>query len=69
MRYVSLIMAIAVLYLGFELNQSNQRIAELESRTIQVYNKSDDNFNQFMSFIERMVILEHSKQEGTIENK
>ena len=65
MRYVILILAITMLFMGYSIQQLETRLDEVQSHT-QVRG-SDDTFNQFLALIERLAVLEHSKQEGKLD--
>ena len=57
MRYVTTALVIAVLILSVQLHSAKNRIAVLEDRST-VYQKHDDNFEQFLGFVQKLIEIE-----------
>ena len=57
MRYVTTALVIAVLILSVQLHSAKNRIAVLEDRST-VYQKHDDNFEQFLGFVQQLIEIE-----------
>ena len=57
MRYVTAALVIAVLFLSLQLHTANDRIAVLEDRST-VYSKHDDNFEQFLGFVQKLIEMD-----------
>lgn len=65
MRYVILILTVTMLFMGYSIQQLETRLDEVQSHT--EVRHTDDKFNQFLALIERLAVLEHSKQEGKLD--
>ena len=57
MRYVTAALVIAVLFLSMQLHTAKDRIAELESKST-VYSKHNDNFEQFLGFVQLLIEMD-----------
>ena len=57
MRYVTAALVIAVLFLSMQLHTAKDRIALLESKST-VYSKHNDNFEQFLGFVEKLIEMD-----------
>ena len=57
MRYVTTALVIAVLILSVQLHSAKNRIAVLEDRST-VYQKHDDNFEQFLGFVQQLIEMD-----------
>lgn len=66
MRYVILILAVTMLFMGYSIQQLETRLNQMQAPHSVKLTK-DDTFNQFLALIERLAVLEHSKQEGNID--
>ena len=66
MRYVILIITISMLFMGYSIQQLETRLNQMQN-TSSVKLTKDDTFNQFLALIERLAVLEHSKQESNID--
>jgi len=66
MRYVILIITISMLFMGYSIQQLETRLNQMQT-TSSVKLTKDDTFNQFLALIERLAVLEHSKQESNID--
>ena len=58
MRYVTTALVVAVLILSVQLHSAKERIAVLEDRST-VYSKHNDNFEQFLGFVQQSVSYTH----------
>ena len=65
MRYVILILTVTMLFMGYSIQQLETRLDEVQSHT--EVRGTDDKFNQFLALIERLAVLEHTKQEGKLD--
>lgn len=61
MRYVTTALVIAVLILSVQLHSAKNRIAVLEDRST-VYSKHDDNFEQFLGFVQQLIEMDKEAQ-------
>ena len=66
MRYVILIITISMLFMGYSIQQLETRLNQMQT-TSSVKLTKDDTFNQFLALIERLAVLEHTKQESNID--
>ena len=57
MRYVTAALVVAVLFLSLQFHTANDRIAVLESKST-VYSKHDDNFEQFLGFVQKLIEMD-----------
>ena len=61
MRYVTTALVVAVLILSVQLHSAKNRIAVLEDRST-VYHKHNDNFEQFLGFVQKLIEMDKEAQ-------
>ena len=65
MRYVILILTVTMLFMGYSIQQLETRLDRVQSHT--EVSESDVKFQQFLALVERLAVLEHTKQEGKLD--